>query len=252
MTAADNEEQRASGRRILISGGSSGIGLAAAERLAATDRVWILGSSTSSVEAAVRHSAAPFTGSSACDLADHDQIDAAVDEVAARLGGLDAVFVNAGIDGQGVPAQDLSLDHFRRVLEINVLGAFALARAGLRHLDRPGTILFTASVNAVKPEVDFLDYNASKAAVVSIAKTLALEVSHQGVCVIALCPGYFPTPMTNAYLDDPAISEELLSRIPARRFGTLDEIAETVDFLLSPAARFMTGAVLTLDGGTNL
>lgn len=239
-------------RRILISGGSSGIGFAAAERLAATDQVWILGSSDTSVDAALERSTAGFVGGSACDLGDHDQIDTTVDDAAARLGGLDAVFVNAGIDGQGVSARELSLDHFRRVLEVNVLGAFALARAGLRHLSRPGTILFTASVNAVKPEPDFTDYNASKAALVSVAKSLAVEVSGEGITVIALCPGYFPTPMTQAYLDDPAISADLLNKIPARRFGTLDEIAETVDFLLSPAARFMTGAVITLDGGTHL
>jgi NAD(P)-dependent dehydrogenase (short-subunit alcohol dehydrogenase family) len=85
-----------------------------------------------------------------------------------------------------------------------------------------------------------------------MAASLALETSEEGITVIALCPGYFPTPMTAAYLDDPETRTELLSHIPARRFGELAEVAQTVDFLLSPAARFMTGGVVTLDGGAHL
>ena len=95
--------------------------------------------------------------------------------------------------------------------------------------------MFNASVNALRPELNFLDYNASKAAVVSMAKSLAMEVSGRGVAVTALCPGYFPTRMTAPYLDDPGTRDELLARIPAGRFGDLAEIAALVDFLLSAA-----------------
>lgn len=239
-------------RRVLVSGGTSGIGLACAEHLAATDDVWVLGSSRASADRVVSGSAAAFAGSGGCDVSDPGAVDQAVDEAAATMGGLDAVFVNAGIDGEGRPAAELSHDHFRHVLEVNVLGSFAVARAALRHLTRPGTLVLNASVNALKPERDFLDYNVSKAAVLSMAKSLALEVSEEGVTVIALCPGYFPTRMTAAYLEDPDTRAELITHIPARRFGELTEVAQTVDFLLSPAARFMTGGVVTLDGGTHL
>jgi NAD(P)-dependent dehydrogenase (short-subunit alcohol dehydrogenase family) len=113
-------------------------------------------------------------------------------------------------------------------------------------------VVFNASVNAVRPERDFLDYNASKAAVVSIAKSLALELSAEGVAVTALCPGYFPTRMTAPFLDEEATRAELLARIPAGRFGALPEIAAVVDFLLSPDAAYMTGSVVSLDGGASL
>lgn len=237
-------------RRILITGGTSGIGRATAERLARTDRVWVLGSSDSTID--TLREPERFAGLGACDVADEEAAVAAVNAAATGMGGLDAVFVNAGVDGEGEEAVALELAYFRRVLDVNVLGAFTVARAALRILSRPGTILFNASVNAIQPEAGFLDYNASKAAVVSMAQTLALETSRSGVTVLALCPGYFPTRMTQEYLEDPHTREVLLRKIPAGRFGELDEAAATVDFLLSPAARFMNGAVVTLDGGSHL
>lgn len=119
-------------------------------------------------------------------------------------------------------------------------------------LHRPGTIVFNASANALRPEARFADYNASKAAVASLAKTMALELSAEGVSVMAVCPGYFPSSMTAASMADPMIREELLARIPARRFGDLSEIAQLVSFLFSPAAAFMTGSLITIDGATTV
>jgi NAD(P)-dependent dehydrogenase (short-subunit alcohol dehydrogenase family) len=238
-------------RRVLISGGTSGIGFACAQRLATRgEAVWVLGSSEETVAAA--RARLPLAGAGACDVADEGQVEAAVSEAAARLGGLDGVFVNAGMDGQGVPATELDAASLRRVLDVNVVGAFLVARAALRSLRRPGAVVFNASVNAMRPERDFLDYNASKAAVVSIAKSLALELSAEGVAVTALCPGYFPTRMTASFLDDEAVRAELLARIPAGRFGVLSEVAAVVDFLLSADAAYMTGSVVSLDGGSSL
>lgn len=237
-------------RRILISGATSGIGRAAAERLSLTDQVWVLGSSDESASSAA--AAMGATGWSGADVADRAAVGEAVDTAVRAMGGLDAVFVNAGMDGQGVTAAELDVAMFRRVLDVNVVGAFNVAQAALEHLSRPGTILFNASVNAIRPEAHFLDYNASKAAVVSMAQTMSLELAADGVTVLSLAPGYFPSRMTEPYLNDPEIREELLQLIPARRFGTLQEIGEVVDFLLSPAARFMHGATITIDGGRNI
>ena len=237
-------------RRVLISGATSGIGRAAAERLSKTDLVWVLGSSDESASTAAQAmGAAGWTGA---DVADRAAVDRAIAQAVGALGGLDGLFINAGIDGQGVLAAELDPDFFRRVLDVNVVGAFNLAQAALPHLSRPGTLLFNSSVNAVRPEAHFLDYNASKAAVVSMVKTMALELAAEGVTVLSIAPGYFPSRMTSPYLDDPEIREELLGLIPAKRFGELTEVAEVVDFLLSPAARFMHGAVVTLDGGRSI
>ncbi len=238
-------------RRALISGGTSGIGFACAAHLVDRgDQVWVLGSSADGVASALDRVA--LAGASVCDVSVESEVEAAVAQARRAMGGLDGVFVNAGTDGEGVAATELDTGHFRRVLDVNVIGAFLVARAALRGRPRPGAIVFNASVNALRPEVNFLDYNASKAAVVSMAKSLALETSASGTAVMALCPGYFPTRMTAPYLEDPVTREQLLSRIPAGRFGDLSEVAVLVDFLLSPQAAFMTGSIVSTDGGSSI
>ncbi|HXW78708.1 MAG TPA: SDR family oxidoreductase [Acidimicrobiales bacterium] len=238
-------------RRVLISGGTSGIGYACAEYLVSRgEHVWVLGFSPGGVKAAREQIA--LAGASVCDVSVEDDVVNAVHAAREAMGGIDGVFVNAGIDGEGLPAAQLDASHFRRVMDVNVLGAFLVARTALGAPEPPSSIVFNASVNALRPELNFLEYNASKAAVVSMAKSLALEVSGRGVAVTAVCPGYFPTRMTAPYLDDPGISQELRARIPAGRFGDLAEIAALVDFLLSPRAAFMTGSVVSIDGGASI
>lgn len=238
-------------RRVLISGGTSGIGFACARYLGSLgDKVWVLGSHEASVAQAKDRLS--LSGAAVCDVAQENEVTQAVAEAASEMGGIDGVFVNAGIDGEGLPAVELGISHFRRVLEVNVLGAFLVARAALRAPKRPSAIVFNASVNALRPELNFLDYNASKAAVVSMAKSLALEVSADGTAVTALCPGYFPTRMTVPYMEDETVRAQLLARIPAGHFGDLDDIARLVAFLLSPEAAFMTGSVVSIDGGSSI
>ena len=238
-------------RRVLISGGTSGIGRACAQyRSFRGDQVWVLGTSPDGVDAA--RAEISLAGASVCDVSIESDVEAALEAARQVMGGIDGVFVNAGIDGQALPASQLDVAHFRRVLDVNVLGAFLVARAALRVSPPPSAVVFNASVNALRPELNFLDYNASKAAVVSMAKSLAMELSGQGVTVTAVCPGYFPTRMSAPYIDDPAIRDELLARIPAGRFGRLEEIAALVDFLLGPQAAFMGGSIVSIDGGAGI
>jgi NAD(P)-dependent dehydrogenase (short-subunit alcohol dehydrogenase family) len=238
--------------RVIISGGTSGIGLAAARRLVADGAsVWILGSREKTVTDA-RAVLPGLAGASVCDVSDEAAVDAVVSEARAGLGGLDGAFVNAGIDGAGDGVLELSASHFRRVLDVNVIGAFLVARAAGRAMGDGSAIVINASVNGLRAERGFADYNASKAAAISLAQTMALELSERGVAVTAICPGYIPTPMTQQYIDDPQTAPQLLSAIPAGRFGTADEVAALVAFLLSGDAAYMTGAVISIDGGRSV
>jgi NAD(P)-dependent dehydrogenase (short-subunit alcohol dehydrogenase family) len=238
-------------RRIIVSGGTSGLGLAAARRLSRDGaRVWILGSRPASVAAALAE--LDVAGGSACDVADEAAVEVAVAEALEALGGLDGAFVNAGVDGEDKPVLELSAAHFRRVLDVNVVGAFLVGRAAARAMAPGSAIVLNASVNGVRPEAGFADYNASKAAAVSLAQTMALDLAERRVAVSAICPGYFRTRMTAPYLDDATTAEELLADIPAGRFGEPSEVGALVAFLLSGEAGYLTGSVITIDGGRSV
>lgn len=213
-------------------------------------RVWVTGTREESVAAALERGAA--AGASVCDVADAASVERAFREAVGTFGALDGVFINAGIDGEGRPADRLDPNTFRRVLEVNVVGALQCAQAAYRALERPGAVVVNASVNAMRPELHFADYNASKAAVASLAASLALDWSASGICVTCICPGYFRTAMTQQYLDDPAVSAELVSRIPAGRYGHADDIGATVSFLLSNQAPFLSGAAIPIAGASNV
>lgn len=234
-----------------MSGGTSGLGKASAVALAEHGaQVWVLGSRDETV--AETRAEGALAGGSVCDVSDEVAVASAFGELVEALGGLDGAFVNAGIDGEDRSVLDLSVDHFRRVLDVNVVGAFLVSRAAARAIDRDGAIVVNASVNGVRPERGFADYNASKAAAITLAKTMALDLAERAIAVTAICPGYIRTRMTATYLDDDRVAARLRQQIPAGRFGEPEEVARLVTFLLSPEAGYLTGTVITIDGGRSV
>lgn len=241
------------GARVIVSGGTSGIGGATAGLLAERGaEVWILGSREETVTRALAEIPG-LAGGTACDVSDGTAVAAAFDTATRTLGGLDGAFVNAGIDGVGTSVLEIPAEAFKKVMDINVVGTFNVAKeAALAMRGHDGRIVLNASVNGLRAERLFADYNASKAAVVSLTHTMALELAPEGIVVTSICPGYIPTRMTEQYIADEATATELLADIPARRFGTTTEVAELVCFLLSSSAGYMAGAVVSIDGGRSV
>ena len=237
---------------VVVTGAGSGIGLAVAQELGRRGaRLALLGRRKDVLDQAaetVKAAGADDVVSLRCDVSDPTAVDEAFHEVGERYGRLDGCFANAGIDGQGEGFLKLDGNFFEQVLRVNVAGTFYTCQRAARAMREGGSIVVNSSVNALVPEPNFADYNASKAAVVSLARTAALELASRNIRVNAICPGYVPTPMTQEYLDGGGV-EAVREHVPLGRVGEPREIAEVVAFLLSETASYITGAVIPIDGG---
>jgi NAD(P)-dependent dehydrogenase (short-subunit alcohol dehydrogenase family) len=236
------------GRGVVISGGTAGIGLAVARRLVAEGaRVWIMGRRTDSVARALDEVGA--IGGCACDVTQEVEVEGALADAHARLGSIDGAFIGASVPGERRSATEMSVEDFRRVLDVNLTGAFLVARGAARVMAPGGSIVFNGSANGFVAEPGRADHAASKAGVILLAKTMAIDLAPQGIAVTTICPGDIRTRSTEERLADPLIAAEHLARIPAGRLGEPDEIAALVTFLLRAEAAYLTGAAIPVDGG---
>lgn len=230
-------------RTVIVSGASSGIGLATAERFAAA------GDTVVNLDlAAPQDSAGTAVRWLKVDVADWPAIGAAVAEVVRSTGRLDVVVANAGISKRrGV--LELAEADVRRVIDVNLLGVLALWRHAAEHMvaGGGGVLLATASVNGLRGYPYYADYNASKAGIAALCRTFALELSPlvRAACV---SPGAVLTAMQLAEYT-PDMLDAVNRAIPAGRHAAPAEIAEAFHYLASPAANFFTGQELIIDGG---
>ncbi|MBP6900083.1 MAG: SDR family oxidoreductase [Burkholderiaceae bacterium] len=229
-------------RRVLVTGGTSGIGLGIALAFAGRgDQVWATGATPAEVEAAqARTQAVTF---STLDVRD----DAAVQAHVGGLGELDVVVNCAGVIRRGAEHEAAV---FADTVDINLNGSMrvcAAARAGLGA--RRGCIVNTASMLSFFGGGLVPGYSASKGGVAQLTKSLAIAYAADGIRVNAVAPGWIATPLTQALQDDPARAGPILARTPMGRWGTPEDVAGPALFLASPAAAFVTGVVLPVDGG---
>ena len=220
------------GKRVVVTGGTSGIGAATAARFREEGcDVMVLART-------------PGPDVIRCDVGDRDQVEAAFAEV----GTLDVLVNNAGVSVRS-PALDIVPGQWDQVLATNLSGAFWVAQAAGRRMlaDGGGVILNTASTNALVGYRYYADYNATKAGLVALTKSLALEWA-PAVRVNAVCPGYVLTPMQEAEYT-PQMLAEVNSRIPLGRHATPEELAGLFAYLASDEAAYFTGSTIVMDGG---
>jgi len=176
------------------------------------------------------------------------EINAAMVEAAVTVHGrLDAVALNAGILVQG-DIERGSMEDYDRVMDVNVRGVALGMKACLSAMTTGGSIVATGSVSGLRGDSGLWAYNAAKGAVVNMARAAALDVAHRGIRVNAVCPGPTESAMTEAAQGQP-IGDAMAARVPLGRFGHAEEVAAAICFLASPAASFITGVALPVDGG---
>ncbi|WP_436534982.1 SDR family NAD(P)-dependent oxidoreductase [Actinoplanes sp. HUAS TT8] len=241
-------------KTALVTGGTSGIGLAAARRLAADGfHVFVTGRSQETLDQAVASIGAHAQGIRA-DVANIDDLVRVADEIRRRGDGLDVLFANAG-GGEFAALGDITWQHYADTFNTNVGGTLFTVQTVLPLLNRGASVIITSSNIDVKGAASFSVYAASKAALRSFTRSWAAELVGREIRVNSIAPGPIETPGLSGLAPDPASAEQLLkglaSGVPMNRLGKPSEIADVVAFLASDASSFMTGAEIYVDGGAS-
>lgn len=235
------------GKRVMVTGAASGIGFATASRFADEGAMVLL---VDRDEEALRR-AAEKRGNfmlAAADVSDEKQVMSAFEKMDNAFGGIDVLVSNAGISIRS-DFTDISYEQWKRVMDINLGGMFLTSREAARRMKARGSgvILMTASTNGTEGHRWYADYNASKAGVILLTKTMALELA-PFVRVNCVCPGYVLTPMQRAEYTDEMLAATN-EGIPMKRHAEPEEIGALYAFLASDDAKYITGADIRIDGG---
>lgn len=245
---------RLDGKRALVTGGSKGIGLGIARRMAEAGASLAIAARTQADLDAAVESCSEFGGEVRAfrvDLAQPESLAAAYDAIAAECGPVDILVNNAGITRRA-PAQDLTLEDWDEVLTVNLKSVFALSQAFARERiasGRGGRIVNVASLMSEASRPTTSAYTASKGGIRQLTKALAVDWAPHGITVNAVGPGYIATPLTQTLRDDPDFDAWVKKRTPLGRWGEPDDLGCAALFLASDAARFITGQILYVDGG---
>jgi meso-butanediol dehydrogenase/(S,S)-butanediol dehydrogenase/diacetyl reductase len=234
-------------KRVLITGGASGIGAATAARFLEEGSAVVVLDRDAKGRKQIEAQLPKLAGTVDADVSNLKQVEAAFAEAVRMMGGVDVLINNAGISIRH-NFLDITPAEWDKIIAVNLTGVFYMAQTAAKHMWQQGSgvILQTASTNGLVGQPFYADYNATKAGVIELTKSMALELAPK-VRVCAIAPGYVLTPMQRAEYTDEML-EEVNRKIPLRRHAQPEEIASLFAFLASDDAAYMTGHVYTIDG----
>jgi NAD(P)-dependent dehydrogenase (short-subunit alcohol dehydrogenase family) len=244
------------GKVALVTGGNSGIGLGMARALAqagAGVAIWGTNAKKNTEAKSELAAAGGKVVALECDVADEKAVEAAFAETLGVMGRVDSCFANAGVSGRGTRSfLEMSSDEWRRVLKVNLDGAFFTFRAAARHMVERGgggVLVGTASLAAIEGAPRSEHYAATKGGMISMIRALAVEFARHGIRANAILPGWIETNMTANAIGNEKFAGNVLPRIPMRRWGTGDDFGGIAVYLASSAAAYHTGDTFLIDGG---
>ena len=244
------------GKVALITGGNSGIGLGMAQAVAeagADVAIWGTNVAKNTAARAQLEKTGRKILALQCDVGEEKAVDAAFAETVAKLGRVDGCFANAGVSGRGNASfAEMSSDEWRRVLRVNLDGAFYSFRAATRHMIERGgggTLVGTASLAAIEGAARSEHYAATKGGMISMVRGLAVELARHGIRANSILPGWIETDMTANATTNEKFRDRVLPRIPVRRWGSGADFGGIAVYLMSSASSYHTGDTFLIDGG---
>jgi NAD(P)-dependent dehydrogenase (short-subunit alcohol dehydrogenase family) len=250
------------GRVALVTGGNRGIGLGMASALAQAGADIVIWGSNPGRNQAAEAELLKFgtrVKAQAVDVSQEDQVREGMEEAVAAMGRVDSVFANAGV-GYGAPSfVEMSTETYRKTLAVNLDGVFFTFREACRHMverakggDTGGSIVGVASLAAIEGAARNQAYAATKGAVISMMKSVAVEHARYGVRANAILPGWIATDMTQGAQDNPAFAEKVIPRVPARRWGQPADFGGIAVYLASEASSYHSGDTFVIDGAYSI
>jgi meso-butanediol dehydrogenase/(S,S)-butanediol dehydrogenase/diacetyl reductase len=246
-------DKRFTGKVAVITGAASGIGASTARRFVREGATVVLSDVDEAGGQGLAEALTKAGGTAhfmRADVSDAVQVENLMQSAVDRCGALDIVFNNAGIGAYG-KAPDLEPDVWRRVIEVDLHSVFYGCRAAIPRLRAAGggVIINTASISGLYGDYGLIAYNAAKAGVVNLTRTVAIDHARERIRVNAVCPGPIETPLLSPVLGIPSARDEYAKLVPMGRVGTPEEVAAVVAFLASDDASYITGAAIVVDGG---
>jgi len=243
------------GRTALVTGGNGGIGLGMAEALAQAGAdicIWGQNEDKNKAAAEKLKSYGRRVVAVKCDVSDEEQVEESFARTVKKLGKVDACFANAGIGRMGTAFHKMDIDEWRRVFGINMEGVFFTFRAAVRHMlerEGGGSLVVTSSLSANYGMPSGEHYAATKAGVIAIVRALAVEYARYGIRANAILPGWIETDMTSPLFNMEKFAQNVIPRIPQRRWGVPADFGPIAVYFASDASAYHSGDAVVIDGG---